>query len=104
MPGGRSVEITLEMAVANVRTVAERLRMTQLSVRLYDKHASFSARAFTRRWRWSYVCRLAGVNMGRLQGGRPRKPRRTCMECETRQSETIGPHCRTCKRRIRSQS
>jgi hypothetical protein len=101
---GRPVEVTLEMAVANVRLVAERLHMTQLSIRLYDKHASFCARAFTRRWRWNYICRLAGVNMGRQYGGRPRKPRRLCMECATKESETIGPYCRVCKLRIRRQS
>lgn len=104
MPGGRPIEITLDMAVANVRVVAERLHLTQLSIRLYDKHASFCARAFTRRWRWSYVCRLAEVNMGRLRGGRPRKPRRDCMECETRKSQTISPYCRTCKERIKRQA
>lgn len=101
---GPPVEVTLDMAVANIRAVADRLNVTSLSSRQYDQHASFCVRSVIRRWRWTYLCRLARVNTGRQCGGRPRKPRRLCMECEIRDSETIGPHCRTCKRRIRRQA
>lgn len=98
MKRGPKFEVTLDMAVENLRTVAARLQQTSLSRREYNREGSFCARALERKWGWKTLCRLADLAL--CQAGRPRKPRRICMECEHRLSKTTGPLCRTCHRRI----
>lgn len=95
---GPKFTITLDMALQNIRTVAERLQVTRLSIRQYCAHGSYHSRILTRRWKWSYLCELAGLTIGRP--GLQRTPRRPCMNCQYRASMTIGRHCRTCRRRI----
>jgi len=100
MRPGPKFEIFIDMAIQNIQVVARRLGVTRLSVRQYNAHGSFHSRVLTRKWRWSDLCRFAGLQVNG-KSGRPRAPRRACMECEERTSETVGPYCRTCKRRIR---
>lgn len=98
MRRGPKFEVTLDMAVDNLRTVATRLGCTVLSRRAYEREGSFSARNLERAWGWARLCQLAGLSTG--SAGCPRKPRRPCMECEVRLSRTIGRLCTTCHRRI----
>lgn len=95
---GPKFEVTLEMALENLRTVAARLGRTSLSHRQYDREGSFSARNLERAWGWATLYQLAGLSTG--IHGCPRKARRPCMECDVRLSRTIGRLCRTCHRRI----
>lgn len=98
---GPKFEITFEQAVENVRIVARRLNVAALSVRQYHQHGSYDSRSLTKKWRWSLLCTMAGL-ICLYRPGRTRRLRRVCMECAQRQSQTTGPHCRTCKRRIRA--
>lgn len=94
---GPKFEITFEMAVANIKAVAQRLGVTVLSRRLYCQHGSYHSRNLTKKWTWRTLCAATGIlSIGR--SGRPRMARRICMECDRRQ--TVGRHCRTCRRQI----
>lgn len=96
---GPKFEITFEMAVTNLRAVAQRLGVTTLSVRQYCRHGSYHSRNLTKKWPWRVLCQAAGLTC-QHRPGRPRRTRRTCLECAQRQSRTVGPHCPTCHRRI----
>lgn len=96
---GPKFEITFEMAVANITTVAQRLGVTVLSCRQYCQHGSYHSRNLTKKWTWRTLCAATGI-LSISRSGRPRKARRICTECEQRLSQTIGRQCRTCRRRI----
>lgn len=95
---GPKFEITFQMAVENLRTVAQRLGVDRLSRRQYCLHGSFHSRNLTKKWSWRVLCHAAGLR--ECHAGRPRKARRVCLDCERRQSRTVGPYCRTCQRRM----
>lgn len=57
-------QITLDMAVENVRTVASRLGVKKLTNRQYDREGSFGVRTLAVRWGWRNICALAGVGCG----------------------------------------
>lgn len=95
---GPKFEITFEMAVANLRAVAQRLGVGTLSVRQYCRHGSYHSRNLTKKWPWRVLCQAAGLACGTR--GLPRRPRRVCLDCAQRPSRTVGPYCRTCQRRM----
>lgn len=96
---GAKIEITLNVAVQNIIAVATRLNVSRLPVRQYNLHGSYHPRALQKKWYWSYLCRLAGLE-SLWRPGRPRQHRCLCTQCEQRMSRTIGRYCRTCVRRI----
>ena len=59
-----SIQITLDMAAENIRTVAQRLGVRKLTVKQYETEGSFSARTLTSRWGWKNLCALAGIGCG----------------------------------------
>ena len=95
---GPKFEVTLDMAVENIRTVAQRLGVTALSQRQYCAHGSFHSRSLTKKWAWTMLCALAGL--ASQLPGRRRQPRKPCIECNVRMSRTIGRLCRTCVSRM----
>lgn len=99
---GPKFEITLEMAIANLRTVATRLGVTQLSSRLYGREGSFNSRTLEQRWGWARLCTLAGLLSGG-NGGRRKRIRKPCMQQCGRMNYSLLSHCRTCWRRIQRQ-
>ena len=100
MRTGPTFEITREMAIANLRTVASRLGVAVLSMRLYAQHGSFSVDAIQRRHGWAELVREAGLQSGGV-GGRPKQPRRWCLqECGRLSMSWPRWHlCRTCYRK-----
>lgn len=95
MRTGRPVEVLLDAAVANIKTTAQRLGCSALSEKDYDRHGSFPVSTITKRWRWSYLCTLAGVRYGRQK-----KPKRPCIEGCGRMNMPTKFHCWACYRRI----
>lgn len=105
MRPGPKFEVTFEMAVANVRRVAERLGgSSRLSRRMYDAHGSFSVRALERKFGWNALVCSAGLLCG--VPGAPRRPRRLCVQGCGRMAMTLPGclTCRTCTRRQRRQA
>lgn len=103
MRPGPTFEITYDMAMENIRTVAARLQVTRLSRRLYEREGSFAVRALERKFGgWATVVKAAGLQCGTM--GRPKAMRRPCMEGCGRASMTVGRHCWDCVRRMRRQA
>lgn len=104
MRPGPKFEITWEMAISNVQTVARRLGVSRMSYRLYEQHGSFSGRVLQRKFGWPRLVEACGLLPGR--SGRPRADRRSCMQaCGRLAMTTPGCHsCRTCVRRVARQS
>lgn len=100
MRTGPKFEITFEMAVENIRTVAARLQVASLSLRQYREHGSFSADAIARRHGWRNVIQAAGLI--HAANGRRRQSRRLCsQECGRVSMTWPRWHlCRTCFRKI----
>ncbi len=97
---GPKFEITLDMVVANVKTVCARLGVSTLTTELYDEHGSFAVRAIERKWKWSVICALAGVQSGRA--GKKKVIWNLCMECLLRYG--TSRYCRTCSMRMKRNS
>ena len=95
MRPGPKFEITRDMALENILTVAKRLGVSVLSYRDYQANGSFSARAITRKWSWVKLCQLAGIQPG--INGRPRRGVVSCLQCGKTSSRH---HCKVCRRRI----
>lgn len=102
MRPGPKFELTREMVVENIRTVAKRLGVQRLSYWDYTDHGSFSPRAITRKWAWSELCQEAGIQSG--TAGRPAAVRKVCFECEVRMTMTNSRYCRTCADRMKRNS
>lgn len=100
MGRGRRLEITQEMAIANIQTVSVRLGVSVLTSALYDEHGSFAVRAIERKWKWSVICALAGVQSG--SAGRKKVDWKICRECLERLA--TGRYCRTCSSRMKKSS
>lgn len=100
MRPGPKFEVTLEMAVENLRTVAQRLGVSSLSLRQYEQHGSFSGSAIARRHGWAKLLRASGLTDA--PNGRRRRPRKLCSQQCGRLSMTYPDWflCRTCKRRM----
>lgn len=100
MGRGRRPEITQEMAIANIQTVSARLGVSVLTSALYDEHGSFAVRAIERKWKWSEICALAGVQSG--NAGKKKADWKICLECLERLA--TGRYCRTCSGRMKRNS
>jgi len=100
MRSGPKWEITYEMAVANVQTVAARLNVTRLSLRQYEAEGSFCADTLCRKFGWTALVTAAGLQPGLRQ--RPRNARRLCSQDCGRVSMAYPRWhlCRTCMQRI----
>ena len=101
MRSGPKFEITFDMAVSNVRTVAARLQVGRLSLRQYKQHGSFCGDTLCRKFGWMRLAAAAGIQAGEHK--RPVSPRRLCSQDCGRQSMTYPRWhlCRTCARRVR---
>lgn len=95
---GPKFTITFDMAVANVRRVAERLGITVISGPVYMKNGSFCLRTIERRHGWRKVVEAAGLSFPKP--GRPARPRKPCIQGCGRLNYWRYQHCRTCFRRI----
>lgn len=102
MRPGPKFELTREMVVENIKTVADRLGVDRLSYWAYQDHGSFSARAITRKWKWSDLCIEAGISGGRA--GRPADTKKLCFECNARLTIRNSRYCQTCTDRMRRNS
>ena len=98
---GPKFEITQDMAVSNMQTVANRLGITQLSSRLYAREGSFNVRTLIEKFGWARLIALAGLTVG--THGRKRRIRKPCIQQCGRTNYSLLSHCRTCWRRIQRQ-
>lgn len=107
MRPGQKFEITLDMAISNIRTVYARLGVSELSRRLYMEHGSFCIRAIERKWGWSGICQLAGVACG-IRGSR-KLEWHPCTQCNPgiKRNRSSGlassrfRYCWECRRKIK---
>ena len=97
---GPKWEITMDMAVCNLLTVAARLQTPVVSMRLYAAHGSFNADTLCRKFGWTALQAAAGLPVSRR--GRPRAARRLCSQDCGRESMAYPRWhlCRTCARKI----
>lgn len=100
MRRGPKFEITQDMAIENIKTVRARLGVTTLTKLLYDEHGSFSIRSIERKWGWSHICALAGVESG--SAGKKKSCWQACRECLVRLA--TGRYCLTCLGRMKRNS
>jgi hypothetical protein len=106
MRPGPKFEITREMAVENVRTVAKRLGVVRLSTRQYEREGSFSVRPIQRKFGWNAVCEEAGLMVNaQCQGMAPRLRKPCTQDCGRLSMAFPRWHlCRTCDRRMKRQA
>jgi hypothetical protein len=96
-------EITEDMIIENIKTVAARIGAKRLSWRQYNQHGSFAWRhLIRRRFQWRVLVEKAGLLEGRK--GRPKAVRVPCRYGCGRMSREHRTVCKTCRNRLIRQS
>lgn len=100
---GPKFEITQDMAIANIKTVHERIGKPAMFTRkLYMEHGSFGIRSIERKWTWTGICKLSGIPCG-VRGSK-KLEHHLCSQCHKGLASSRFWYCWDCRRRQKRNS
>lgn len=102
MRRGPKFELTQEMVIHNIKTVATRIGCKEITRRIYDQNGSFCIRTIERKWGWKTICALAGIQCG-VKGSRKLEWRK-CLQCENHLASSRYRYCYGCRKTMKNRS